>query len=593
MENFFSRYKNPLVLMLILFIQVVALATQVKRAETGGRGASSSGGTRLIRVWTVTAITPVERVLVSTGHFFRRNWHNYIDLHDTRKQNEQLQDEVARLKLEQVRLREDAQQAQRLQALLGFRERYIGQTMAAQVIGASGSEQSRVLYLDKGSRDGVRIDMAVITPDGVVGKIKDVFPVSSQVILINDRDGGAGVILQNSRLQGVLSGTPQGELRIKYIMADENVAVGEPVVTSGGDRIFPKGMPVGTVSEVNPDREGDPFLSIKVKPASNLSQLEEVLIITKQTEQAPQLTAGSNTVRAADILAERLPTVKPTPSPTPAKTPGAAVPPGANPAGSPRPSPAAGAATTTAGTTTVKPPIPSASPRTSPAAAAPTGSGTAATSASPRPSPALGTASPRPPAAATGSPRPSPAAGTTSTPGTGAVRTASPAGPPRPSPSPGTAGASTTGVTKLPATTTPGTGPQLPKPTASPKAAGQPGATGTATPGQSTTNPTAQKKTVPSATPGASPAGTPRNPGSTPTTGQAATNPTAQKKTAPSATPGASPTGTLRNPAASSTPGAGASPTATPRRPQPRPSASPTPATTGTPSTGAAERPPQ
>jgi rod shape-determining protein MreC len=67
MENFFSRYKNPLVLMLILFIQVVALATQVKRAETGGRTASSSGGTRLIRVWTVTAITPVERVLVSTG----------------------------------------------------------------------------------------------------------------------------------------------------------------------------------------------------------------------------------------------------------------------------------------------------------------------------------------------------------------------------------------------------------------------------------------------------------------------------------------------------------------------------------------------
>jgi len=374
MENFFSRYKNPLVLMLILFIQVVALATQVKRAETGGRTASSSGGTRLIRVWTVTAITPVERVLVSTGHFFRRNWHNYIDLHDARKQNQQLQEELARLKLEQVRLREDAGQAQRLQALLGFRERYVGQTMAAQVIGASGSEQSRVLYIDKGARDGVKIDMAVITPDGVVGKIKDVFPLSSQIILINDRDGGAGVILQNSRLQGVLSGTPQGELKVKYIMADENVSVGEPVVTSGGDRIFPKGMPVGTVSEVSPDREGDPFLSIKVKPASNLSQLEEVLIVTRQSEQSTQLTSGNNSVRAADILAERLPTVNPTPSPTPAKAPGAKkTAASANSAAPAQASPLAGS--TNPATGAAKPAVAAAAPRPSPSPSAASGTG--------------------------------------------------------------------------------------------------------------------------------------------------------------------------------------------------------------------------
>ena len=541
--------------MLILFIQVVALATQVKRAETGGRGATSSGGTRLIRVWTVTAITPVERVLVSTGHFFRSNWHNYIDLHDARKQNQELQEELARLKLEQVRLREDASQAQRLQTLLGFRERYVGQTMAAQVIGASGSEQSRVLYIDKGTRDGVRVDMAVITPDGVVGKIKDVFPLSSQVILINDRDGGAGVILQNSRLQGVLTGTPQGELKIKYIMSDENVAVGEPVVTSGGDRIFPKGMPVGTVSEVNPDHEGDPFLSIKVKPASNLSQLEEVLIITKQTEQSPQLAAGNNTVRAADILAERLPTVNPTPSPTPAKTPGASGGAGANPAASPRPSPATGAAPTTAGTGTIKPPITSSSPRPSTGVRGSdtTSTGTAGASPSPRPSLVLGAASPRPPATATGSPRPSPAAGIATT----TSGTAGASASPRPSPSPGAA--NTTGTTKLPATTSPGTGAQLPKAMVSPRPVGQPGATGTGTPGQGTANPTAQKKTVPSATPGASPSGTPRNPGAT------------------------------------GTPAAGASPTATPRRPRPTPSATPTPtpAETATPSVGAAARPPR
>ena len=109
MENFFIRYKNPLVLMAILFVQVVALATQVKRE--GQHASANSGGTRLIRVWTVTAITPFEKAIVSTGHFFRRNWSNYVDLHNARKENRELQDEVARLKLEQIRYKQDAEQA--------------------------------------------------------------------------------------------------------------------------------------------------------------------------------------------------------------------------------------------------------------------------------------------------------------------------------------------------------------------------------------------------------------------------------------------------------------------------------------------------
>src|SRR5579864_8956073 len=110
MENFFTRYKNPLALMAVLFIQVVALATQVKRPE-GAKPGTTGSGTRLIRVWTVTAFTPVERVFVSTGHFFRNGWHNYADLRGARQQNRELQDEVARLQMEQVRLRQDADQA--------------------------------------------------------------------------------------------------------------------------------------------------------------------------------------------------------------------------------------------------------------------------------------------------------------------------------------------------------------------------------------------------------------------------------------------------------------------------------------------------
>ncbi|HKV95615.1 MAG TPA: rod shape-determining protein MreC [Candidatus Angelobacter sp.] len=305
MENFFVRYKNPLVLMAVLFIQVVALATQVKRQENR---LGSGGGTRLIRVWTVTAFTPVEKMLVSTGHFFRNGWHNYADLRDVRKQNKELQDQVNRLQMEQARLKQDADQARRLQVLLNFKEKFVDQTVAAQVIATSGTEQSRVITIDKGSNYHIKPDMAVITPDGIVGKIKEVFLLSSQVLLINDRDSGAGVILESSRLQGILKGGSQGELQITDVMADEKVDAGEQVVTSGGDRIFPKGLAVGTVISAVPDRDNDPFLNIRIKPAADLRRLEEVMVVTKVAETEPAVTS-STSLRAADILSQRLPSI--------------------------------------------------------------------------------------------------------------------------------------------------------------------------------------------------------------------------------------------------------------------------------------------
>jgi rod shape-determining protein MreC len=340
MENFFARYKNPMVLMAVLLIQVIALATQVKRPENS----RSAGGTRLIRVWTMTAITPFERVFVATGHFFRNTWHNYIDLHDVRKQNRELQDELARLRLEQARLQTEAGESQRLRALLDFKERYVGQTIAAEVIGTSGSDLSRVIQIDKGSRAGVKPDMAVITPDGIVGKVKEVAPLSSQVLMINDRESGAGVILQNSRLRGVLHGVGQGDLQIGDVMSDEKVDVGEPVVTSGGDGVYPKGLPVGTVTKVAGDSEGGPFLLVKIKPAANLDRLEQVLVVTRVAEETPVVSSDTTPRRAAEILAERLPSIsKPTDSPAnkPAAGPSASSTPAPN-AGAPSAQPKAG-----------------------------------------------------------------------------------------------------------------------------------------------------------------------------------------------------------------------------------------------------------
>ncbi|HEX3154262.1 MAG TPA: rod shape-determining protein MreC, partial [Candidatus Angelobacter sp.] len=320
MENFFTRYKNPLALMAVLFIQVVALATQVKRPE-GAKPGSTGSGTRLIRVWTVTAFTPVEKVFVSTGRFFRNGWHNYADLRGIRKQNQELQDEVAHLQMEQVRLKQDADQARRLQTLLDFKEKFISKTVAAQVIATSGTEQSRLITIDKGSNDHIKPDMPVITPDGIVGKVKEVFPLSSQVLLINDHDSGAGVILESSRLQGIVKGTSLGELQINDIMSDEKVETGERVITSGGDRIYPKGYTVGSVIGATPDRDNDPFLVIKIKPAADISRLEEVLVITKMSDDSQATASGPAPMRAADILSERLPSI-PKVDPNAPKTPG-------------------------------------------------------------------------------------------------------------------------------------------------------------------------------------------------------------------------------------------------------------------------------
>ncbi|MGA7381609.1 MAG: rod shape-determining protein MreC [Terriglobales bacterium] len=303
MESVLGRYRNLTILVGILFLQVLGLAIQVKRS-------SENESTRLIRIWAVNAVTPFEKGIVWAQHSSSNLWHNYFYLRGVRQENRDLKQKIQQMEIERARLSEDANQARRLQALLGFKEQFIAQTVAAQVIGSSGSEQSRSVYIDKGSNAGLKSDMAVITGDGVVGKTLLVSGSVSQVLLIDDQTSGVGAILEKSRLQGILRGTPAGEIVLEKVMSDEPVQLGEKVLTSGGDRIFPKGLPVGTVTKISPGSEL--FLNIRVKPAADLSRLEEVLVITQQEEKEP-VASEIAPLRAADILAERLPAVPPKP----------------------------------------------------------------------------------------------------------------------------------------------------------------------------------------------------------------------------------------------------------------------------------------
>jgi len=315
-----GRYRNLIVLVGVLFAQILGLAVQVKRTN-------DSEPTRLIRIWAVDTVTPMERVLGWVRTSSSNVWHNYFYLRGVRAENRSLKAQIERMNLEQVRISQDADQARRLQALLAFKEQFISQTMAAQVIGSSGSELSRSVYIDKGESDGIKPDMAVISAEGIVGKVLRVYGSTSLVLLIDDQTSGVGAILDKTRLQGILRGRPSGEVVLEKVMSDETVPAGELVLTSGGDGIFPKGLLVGRVTKVTPGSEL--FLNIRVRPAANLSRLEEVLVVTKIDERQaePERTGAA---RAVDILAERLPTVPAKPEnekgAAPATAPGTAAP---------------------------------------------------------------------------------------------------------------------------------------------------------------------------------------------------------------------------------------------------------------------------
>jgi rod shape-determining protein MreC len=324
MESFLSRYKNALVLIAVVLAQAIALAVQVQRPKDAvGPHGPDGKYTSTLRYWTVALITPFEKVVHGTSLDMRGVWTGYIGLRHAHQQDQALQQEVVRLRIEQASLAEDAAQDRRLQALLQFKQQYISKTVAAQVIGTSGSDSSQLLYIDKGSADGLKNDQPVITPDGVVGKLRDVFPHTAQLLLLNDPTAGAGVVLDVSRIRGILRGTANGKIEIDNLTADNRIKVGDKVVTSGGDMVFPRGLPVGVIQSIQSDPRRAPFLTIVVKPFVDMQRLEEVLVITgtqatlspaaQQDANAADATAQQSQ-KAADIIADRLPSVNTTPA---------------------------------------------------------------------------------------------------------------------------------------------------------------------------------------------------------------------------------------------------------------------------------------
>jgi rod shape-determining protein MreC len=269
-----SRHRSLTLLASVVVAQLLLLAVQIKRENQ----------VRLIRVWAVELISPIQRAGAWAILGIRDGWGGYVVLRHARQENQVLRAELDQLKVRNIELESRAHEADRLAVLLHFREAHTEAPMiAARVIGASPDSGSFVVYIDRGSRDGIQRNMGVITPDGVVGKILAVYPDTSQVLLIGDKESGVGALLSVTRTQGAVKGTGDPQLSLDYVSKDTKVSAGEAVLTSGQDRIFPKDLPVGTVIDATPDRKS-PFMRIRVMPAAHLDRLEEVLVLLTRQE---------------------------------------------------------------------------------------------------------------------------------------------------------------------------------------------------------------------------------------------------------------------------------------------------------------------
>lgn len=274
-------------LAVVVSLQLVLLAVQIRR----------EGDVRLIRVVAVWVFGYVQRAGAWVVETAGGAWNSYVNLRSAREENEQLREENKQLKMRLDRLASEAAEARRLNGLLGFREAHPDVPMlAAQVVSGSASDAVRTVYINRGEADGIRKNMAVITPEGVVGKTLAVYSGTAQVLLISDKESGVGALLENSRTQGVVRGTGGPTLEMRYVINDQEVAAGERVLTSGQDRIFPRDIPVGTVVSTEP---GSPFKVIRLKPAARLDRLEEVFVLlTQQPLERPVEETAGNTPAA-------------------------------------------------------------------------------------------------------------------------------------------------------------------------------------------------------------------------------------------------------------------------------------------------------
>jgi rod shape-determining protein MreC len=235
---------------------------------------------------TFGTFAEVQRAATSAIGTVRDNWTNYVALQDVRAENARLKEELASLRIDLQQEQALASQSRTLQDLLDLKAALKLQTTAASVIAGGASPEFRTMTIDKGSGDGVLSDMPVLAPGGVVGRVVMPTTRASKVQLLIDRDAAAGAIVERSRAQGVVVGTGTDRFRLDHVPGTADMQVGDRIVTSGIEGIYPRGFLIGQIESI--DRQGGDFSNVVVRPAVEFSALETVLVVlTPRASEAP------------------------------------------------------------------------------------------------------------------------------------------------------------------------------------------------------------------------------------------------------------------------------------------------------------------
>lgn len=261
------RFHPLFVLIPLLIGQLAILSLQVKDSE----------GSTLLKKTTLQILSPLLLGASSLERGIDQAWKEYIAVREVRNENEVLKEKIQSLTLDAEKNVSLLRQARQWQTLLELRDRLPFQTKTAHVIGRSPSFLSFTLIIDLGSDDGIHKDDPVIHVEGIIGRVIHVFNKTAEVHVILDTDAAAGILLPRTQLQGVANGTGTSLIRLNYILNQEDVQVGDVVLTSGLDNIYPKDLTVGRVLRVRPGESV--FKEIEVFPSVDFNRLETVLVL--------------------------------------------------------------------------------------------------------------------------------------------------------------------------------------------------------------------------------------------------------------------------------------------------------------------------
>ena len=240
--------------------------------------------TSFVRAWILDSLAPMEKLVDRSLHGVASVWDNYFFLIGLHQENEGLRAEVNDLRIKLDRQEQDVAEVQRLRALLSVRDSIVGRTVVARVVGRDPTRNNETVTIDKGISHGVKPDSAVITADGIVGRVIHSSNFFSIVQLIIDSQSAVGALERSTRKQAILRGNGGHDLDLEYTDDDTDMKEGDVFITSGLDRIYPKGLPVGSIVSVGPRKGAALFKAIVVRPSSDLGRLEEVICMVDPPE---------------------------------------------------------------------------------------------------------------------------------------------------------------------------------------------------------------------------------------------------------------------------------------------------------------------